>query len=655
MKKILLLLIALFAINFSKANANFEDDLKELFPSIQDHVIKLYENNTEDSFDLIKLIKENLFEKDLYGGSTYCLFDFFRKISYDFTYISKSYIQKIILNHKEKKLVTRILINEIFSDLVIKASGIDYQIIKNPPQNPEHLLNSINQLKYLIENSTLNEEGTFLIPSEESNITPLEIYNEFATSLKKYSSNPKENIPFFADLALLHLKTFMQKRNFFKTLNIKYIVVFGDFVQEILNAYRLRKANYKWFLSINKKMLFLDYIGAILTKSHANTSFDTFLFSYYNSITPDNIINQIHTQKKFNKSINAYGNTYTQKRCSLKSQIELYPYILFIHFPFDLSKYDLIKMLNIDLFFWPLGFSFDKIIADSVTMAPSIFAIHDEQHFSLLHNMATISFMIDESFNHNHAINPAFINELKNHIKEGIALFVEWHSILKNICNHTADSTLKEYYSFFMFIMIHENRYGLNKRLLHIINKADFIDLLLNELDKALFNKKYYLPLLPKEIQEIDDTQTRKDILTKKINLFFDEMNSINTHKLIMHTENWMMTYNQFAQYKEFFISFDPLAYKIDINPSIIEKINDIELYTYHIKEPQQTEDDITGDNFSFKENDLVKSYNSLFRNGIEKEKIIYRYVFNSILPDGQEIETEDPFWIEKFIVSPKD
>lgn len=207
--------------------------------------------------------------------------------------------------------------------------------------------------------------------------------------------------------------------------------------------------------------------------------------------------------------------------------------------------------------------------------------------------------------------------------------------------------------------MIHEHRFGLSQRLNFSTLKNEFKPFTLRKPMKLLFNENYYLSLLPKEIQDLNDNQKRQEILEKQIDAFFDALQTEESSQLKARIANWLEKYDQSKPLKEHIIHFDPLAYKTKIHPASEENVNEYKQYTYTIKIPKKTKDLIPFDQL-----EIVQSLKALIQNEDPYEtKTILRYVFNDILPDGKEIQktssdgqkiTADD-WMEKFVVEPAD
>lgn len=505
-------------------------------------------------------------------------------------------------------------------------------------------LSDYAELSYLLTHSNLGREASFLIPPDDLRRTPFDVYDDVARKIKNLNIQKDDHFPLFGHISAILLRHYLNTGSFIKKSKVEIVVaVIAVLLDELKWALSQKMCTYEWFLCFNKRILIIENPELRCT-NFSTVTFDTFAYDFARTLITSGQI--VHKQTFFREYLDFYANFTYQQTLSPRGLSELCPHILTLPFPFDLTVEEVFKAtLFTQCAFWPLGFSFHDCMDGDFKMSPHIFYEHDINHLACLLNSNAVMFK-----NHSKVSKAVWgksdISGIKQFTIKRILLINKIKEIAYSIIQKEEDAFKKKIFTFYAFWFFHEFRMQLPSLLTALLNPVGLGFVFEPEVN--LFLSPCYLKLLPSSIQECSDKTSNHRIMKDHLNEFCQLIISLLDESSVA---SWREVANTLSLRN---VSGEAIAQE---NPSVLTNY----VYSGYRGKVSREDDGLVF--VDFKMDPCLAASHSLgsmtYANkqaleGLEidpekdGEQSFTRFVFNSILPDGREIDRSFPSWIER-------
>lgn len=523
-------------------------------------------------------------------------------------------------------------------------------------------LSDYADLSDLLKQSTLDPNAAFLTPPNGLSKTPFDIYDDVAQKIKALNNiHQNPHLPLFGHISALLLRHYLHTGSFIKKTRDsdkglgKDLEVVNGLLEELALATSEQRCTYKWFLYFNKRMLISadSHTPPYSSRLYSNTSFtnESFDTLAHNCGYDASKRNCLKNQRDFEDFINHVGNFTYQQKMSPKGLSELYPHILTLPFPFDLTIEERFKAtLFNQCAFWPLGFAFRNSVADGFNMPPHIFYERDLFHLGCSLHSNVLGFKRNEGTS-NTLWEESDLSRFKQLALNRITVMNRLKETAYSIVQQEKDTFKKQIFLFYAFVLFHKNRAPIITTL-KILLEPNFRHDFFSGDTPPFYTTSKYLPLLPLSIRESSDKDANHRVMTTHRDEFFNLIMSSLDDNVIRTCRDAASEVtlsdgsgeNIADEYEPVFGCIVYSGYKAE------EKKEHGMLFVEYKVDPTETSP-YRGSEF-FTNLNVFKDLEIDPKKPIEAQDYAL-LTFHSLLPDGTEIERTNPFWIETLHVLP--
>lgn len=367
-----------------------------------------------------------------------------------------------------------------------------------------------------------------------------------------------------------------------------------EIIEKAKNFLETAKTNnlitYRWFLK------FSGLCAALATINQQNIALSldiNNMYSYQQALIKTFAASKCDPQAYFD-AIDTIGSPITHEIGSLNAMAELFPEIVILPYPFDLSHTDIfLNFPGKTKHVWFAGFANKEAIADGGGKDPHIFFYHDILHLAIIRQALSTNNILFSYERYALFVKDFSYDYLEKNQQERVQLFFEALELTQNFLEEflkdpNQDADTKRMDSFFSFLIFHEFSTSLSDRLHLIINPDALLNNLKTKLN-VLLSPHYYGPLLPEKIKEdlkLNDFKSIETFITNFLDDLFSY--SMEHHSTLFEDgEKYRKSpfrpfplINYFNNYgAENYFSWNPSIYYTDYFEKIVKKhfqLNDI-------------------------------------------------------------------------------
>ena len=271
------------------------------------------------------------------------------------------------------------------------------------------------------------------------------------------------------------------------------------FAKELVARTNEQSTTYEWFT------LFADRLSILMTNPEERISvpgFNTRFDAYKNALTYYQYQGQPgwYSHEGYMKACQTVGSRYTRNVLSpMELSRQHFPDIVMMPYPFELSDIDILRTMPSPngSHLWTTGFALGKAVADGVTMTPSTFYTHDQQHFATMVwylSSASILWVINDAY-----CLPT-LESAWEYNKQGSQLYYAALKRLQDMTTEICDEDQLRMNTFLGFKIVHEGTGNLWGRLESLITPGVWSTQSDSQF-KLYTDPNYYLPLLSASLQ----------------------------------------------------------------------------------------------------------------------------------------------------------
>ncbi|MDP1724942.1 MAG: hypothetical protein Q8L85_09615 [Alphaproteobacteria bacterium] len=411
--------------------------------------------------------------------------------------------------------------DQIFYEQLLKIATLD--VLNEPAQETLSSLtddepyadDTINQIeiynnKHIFKLSTLiqeaekTDESGFLktsVPKDEI----FRIYNNISDSFQYLTDHEKPwDIPLseFYDLARLFLNRISNDTKSVDLMDNKYFALqkAEKFLEE---SFKNNLITYRWFLK------FSGLCAAIMTIGYKDSAYikDTDNVYSYQQFLMNSYVDSNYDPQTYFDCVDKTGSPVTHELGSLNAMAALFPEIVIIPFPFDLTDVDIfLNFPGKNKHVWFAGFAHKPVTADEFNMNPHLFFYHDILHLaSIRQALQSTNKCLPKT------IYPEYLNDFSCKIiedaqKDRVSLLFDVLELSQQflvdfMLNPANDIDIKQMYGFFSFLIFHENNVSITSKFHSIFNPSFLLSTKIR--NKEIYSSlDYYGSLLPAKILE---------------------------------------------------------------------------------------------------------------------------------------------------------
>lgn len=334
----------------------------------------------------------------------------------------------------------------------------------NTPLQEAFLAPDFQKVIDLIELSRHDKESNLL--KNSSNVGPnsaARLFTELANEMGAHIRSADENLPIFAKLAFLYLMKSVESGQYLKDTPLG-VFAFHHLVRDILERWENGTATYRWFTYTIQRILMIDYMRV---KPHQNTSFNTYFNIYYMSFfkRPFYDHDTYESFENFQKVVDNHASFNGRKRITPKALTSLFPHMIFLPFPFEMTPLQMLKMLKQQKW-WALGYAFGPKRVDNLDVfEPLGYYFHDIQHWEIRRSFNAYFGQDHKKEPHIEKLNQEDLLKIKAYIKDGLFLFNRWQDHLCTITENETNETRQSFFALFTLYITHERIDGVRNRL----------------------------------------------------------------------------------------------------------------------------------------------------------------------------------------------
>lgn len=389
--------------------------------------------------------------------------------------------------------------------------------VKVEPDAPytKYALQVVNSLENGLRIRQMSEK---CVPCLEFNDEekPLSLFVGLANSFSESGKNLKSTdaLSVWGLLAKSYLKVALEAL----TTSEQFREALDYFAPELKSRIQEKKTTYDWFT------LFTDRLSILMTKPkerNIDPLFNTKFGTYKVALTTSQFKKQPgwYSHEGYENACQTVGGKYTQNVFSyLALGRELFPDIVMLPYPFELSDGDLLKIMPSPegSHLWALGFALDSIWADGALLTPSMFREHDKGHLvEVIRGLSSAAHFYVK----NEDYYVPTVEEIWSYNRQGRKLY---YAALKKmqemVLENKKNDEQARMNTFLGFYVFHEQASCLEYRLDSLI--CDTSPVVSNASFKELKNPNYYLNLLPNSLKKMKD---HDDNFRDKLTIYIEQ------------------------------------------------------------------------------------------------------------------------------------
>ncbi|MDP1723543.1 MAG: hypothetical protein Q8L85_02440 [Alphaproteobacteria bacterium] len=337
---------------------------------------------------------------------------------------------------------------------------------------------------------------------------------------------------------------------------------------------------YRWFLKFSGLCAAIATIGRqkIDLESDSNN-----IYSYQQALMNVFVASNYDPQAYFD-AIDTIGSPITHEIGSLNAMAELFPEIVILPYPFDLSDTDIfLNFPGKTKHVWFAGVANKETTADGQRKDPHDFFYHDILHLAIIRQALStnnIAFFYAQYLQY---VKDFSYDYFEKNQQERVQLFFEALELTQNFLEEflkdpNQGEDTKRMYSFFSFAIFHEFSMSLIGRLHLIINPDALLNIFKIAINPML-SSDYYGPLLPEKIKTALKLEIFQPVETLAVNFLNDLLSYTNAHHFSLFEELKKYTKRSFLPFPlinyyavENFIVWNPSIYYTDYFEKTVKK-----------------------------------------------------------------------------------